>query len=171
MIRHLHDRFTLEDHSYICEPYYVCGSMANIHVGKYVSIAQGCTFDVGFQHYYKAATTFPMHILKEGVPSNVWCRGDINIKSDCWLGNNVTLMGGVTICDGAIVGANSTVRRDVEPYEIYTGSKEPEKFRFPKEIIQELMRMRWWDWPEERILANSELLVYRDIERFLREHI
>lgn len=65
MIRHLHDRFTLDDHSYICQPYYVCGSLTSIHVGKYTSIAQGCTIDCGFGHNYKNVSTFPFHTLKE----------------------------------------------------------------------------------------------------------
>lgn len=169
-IRHLHDRVSLEDHSYICEPYSINGSMAVLKIGKYTSIAQGSVFDLGFQHYYKAATTFPMHILKD-VPSNVWCKGDIIIESDCWLGDRVTVMGGVRISNGAVVGANCVVRRDILPYEIYTGSKKPEKFRFKPEIIADLLALAWWDWPEERILENAHLLVDRDIQKFLNEHV
>lgn len=171
MIRYLHDRFSIDDNSYICQPYYVCGSMAAIHVGKYTSIAQSCTFDVGFQHYYKAASTFPFHTLKEGIPSNVWCKGDIIIGNDCWIGNEVTVMGGSKIGNGAIVGANSTVRREILPYEIYTGSKKPEKFRFKPEIIADLLALAWWDWEESRILANAHLLVDRDINNFLNNHV
>lgn len=170
MIRYLHDRVTLEDHSYICDPYSINGSMAILRIGKYTSIAANLCVDLGFQHYYKAATTFPMHILKEGVPSNVWAKGDIILKSDVWCGNNVTLMSGITIENGAIVGANSTVRRDLLPYEIYTGSKTPEKFRFKPEIIEKLLEISWWDWPEERIILNAELLVDRDINKFINEH-
>lgn len=171
MIRHLHDRVTLEDHSYICEPYSINGSMAVLRIGKYCSIAANLVADLGFQHYYKAATTFPMHILKEGVPSNVYCRGDITIGHDCWLGNNVTVMGGVTIGNGAIIGANATVRRRIEEYEIYTGSKTSEKFRFNARTIGTLLEIAWWDWPEERIILNAELLVDRDINKFINEHI
>lgn len=170
MIRHLHDRVTLEDHSYICEPYSINGSMAVLKIGKYCSIAANSMWDLGFQHNYKAATTFPMHILKD-VPSNVWCRGDIEVRSDVWIGNNVTVMGGVTIGNGAVIGANTVVRRDILPYEIYTGSKKPEKFRFKREIIQDMLALEWWNWPEERILANAELLIDRDIQKFLNEHI
>lgn len=171
-IRHLHDRFTLDSHSYICEPYSINGSMATVSIGKYCSIAANSVWDCGFQHYYKAATTFPMHILKEGVPSNVWCQGNITVESDCWIGNNVTIMGGVTIHNGAIIGANQTVRRDILPYEIYTGSKIAEKYRFDDYRIRaKLLEITWWDWPEERILVNAELLVNKDINKFLNEYI
>lgn len=170
MIRHLHDRFTLDSHSYICQPYSVNGSMANIHVGKFCSIAQGAIFDVGFQHYYKAATTFPMHMLKD-VPSNVWCRGDITLHNDVWCGNAITLMGGVTIGNGAVIGANTVVRRDILPYEIYIGATTPGKFRFSEPIIEKLLEIAWWDWPEERVLANAALLVNPDIQKFLNEHV
>lgn len=170
-IRHLHDRFTLDSHSYICEPYSVNGSMASIHVGKYCSLAANMTIDLGFQHYHKAASTFPFHILKEGVPSNVFCRGDITLFNDIWCGNGVYLMGGITIGNGAIVGANTVVRRDILPYEIYTGSKTPEKFRFIPEIIEKLLALAWWGWPESRILENAALLVHPDINKFLTEYI
>lgn len=169
-IRHLHDRFTLDDHSYICQPYYVCGSLTAIHVGKYTSIAQGCTIDCGFGHNYKNVSTFPFHTLKEVTP-NLYSKGEINVLNDVWIGNAVTLMSGVTIGNGSIVGANSTVRRDILPYEIYTGSKTPEKFRFSPEIIEKLLALTWWDWEESRILANAELLVDKDINRFLNEHV
>lgn len=170
MIRHLHDRVTLEDHSYICEPYSINGSMARLKIGKYCSVAANSVWDLGFQHNYKAATTFPMHILKE-VPSNVWCRGDIEVQSDVWIGNNVTVMGGNVILNGAVIGANSTVRRNIFPYEIYTGSKKPEKFRFDKKTIKRLLEIEWWNWSEERVLANAALLGDPDIQKFLNEHV
>lgn len=169
-IRYIHDRFLMDDHSYICSPYSINGSMAKLVVGKYTSIAQGLVVDLGFQHYYKAATTFPMHTLKEGVPSNVWVKGDITVGSDCWLGNAITLMGGITIGNGAVIGAGEVVRRDILPYEIYTGSKTPEKYRFSPEIIAKLLEMAWWDWPEERVILNAELLVDRDINNFINNH-
>jgi len=125
-----------------------------------------------------------MHILKEGVPSNLWCKGDIHVLNDCWIGENVTLMGGVTIGNGAIIGANTTVRRDVLPYEIYIGgdysyyqkglrptTDQSKKFRFDEKTRERLLELAWWDWEESRILANAELLAQPDIERFLNEHI
>lgn len=169
-IRYLHDRVTLDDQSYICQPYHINGSISALHVGKYTSIAQNLHVDLGYQHDYKNVTTFPMHTIAN-VPSNLFCRGDVNVGSDCWLGENVTLMGGITIGNGAIVGANETVRRDILPYEIFTGSKIAEKFRFDYETRQKLLNLAWWDWDEARILENAELLVQPNINKFLNEHI
>ena len=169
-IRYIHDRFLMDDHSYICSPYYINGSMATLHVGKYCSIAASLCVDLGFQHYYKAATTFPMHKLKD-VPSNTWSKGDIHVLNDVWIGTAATLMGGITIGNGAIVGANTTVRRDILPYEIYIGSKTPEKFRFSIEIIEKLLEIAWWDWDEARVLENAELLIDRNVENFINNHI
>jgi virginiamycin A acetyltransferase len=162
---------TLGTASYICEPKHIHGGINDIIIGKYCSIAANVTFDAGYGHDYKNVTTFPIHILKNDVPNNLYSGGNIIIESDVWIGMSVTVMSGVTIHNGAIVGTNSTVRRDIAPYEIYTGSKQPEKFRFRPEIIERLLTLAWWDWPYERVLANMELMMQHDIERFLNEHV
>lgn len=162
---------TLGTGSYICEPKHIHGGLGNIIIGKFCSIAANVTWDAGYQHFYKAATTFPMHTLKTGVQSNVWHEGDINVGSDVWIGMGATIMSGKTIANGAIIGANTTVRRNVLPYEIYTGSKTPEKYRFSSEIIAKLLEIAWWDWADERVIANAELLVDKDIENFINNHI
>lgn len=171
MIRHIHDRFTMDDHSYICPPYHINGGMAVLHVGKYCSIAINLHVDLGYQHNYKNVTTFPIHTLKNDVQSNVWVKGDVILHNDIWCGENVSLMGGVTIHNGAVVGANTTVRRDLLAYEIYTGSKLPEKFRFPQNIIDKLLEISWWNWNEERVIENRHLLAQSNIDRFLNEHV
>lgn len=170
-IRHLHDRFTIDDNSYICSPYFVNGSLSSIHVGKYTSIAQGCIIDCGFGHNYKNVSTFPFHILKEGVKDNLYSKGDIVIRSDVWIGNAVTLMSGITIENGAIIGAGTVVRRNIEPYEIYTGNSDKKRYRFDAETINKLLELAWWDWTEERILANAHLLVDQNINNFLNNYI
>lgn len=85
-------------------------------------------------------------------------------------------MSGITIGNGAVIGAGTIVRRDIEAYEIYTGNPahfyEPlRKYRFDKETIEKLLEIAWWDWPEERVLANAELLAQSNIDKFINEHI
>lgn len=63
-------------------------------------------------------------------------KGDTVIGNDVWIGQNVTIMPGVKIGDGAIIAANSTVVKSVEPYTIYGGN--PAKFiknRFSDETL------------------------------------
>ena len=59
-------------------------------------------------------------------------KGDTVIGNDVWIGQNVTIMPGVKIGDGAIIAANSTVVKSVEPYSIYGGN--PAKFSVEKSL-------------------------------------
>ena len=79
-------------------------------------------------------------------------KGDIVIGNDVWIGYEAVVMAGVTIGDGAVIGARAVVTRDVSPYTIVGGvpAKEIRK-RFPDETIGKLLKLRWWDWPEEKI--------------------
>lgn len=98
------------------------GSMNNITVGKFCSIATNVIADGGFNHESKWLSTYPFNSnLGWDVPHNAICKGDINIGNDVWICENVIIMSGVTIGDGAIIGANSIVTKDVEPYSIVAG--------------------------------------------------
>ena len=52
----------------------------------------------------------------------VFSKGTIRIGDNVWIGENAAVMANVTIGDGAIIGANSVVTHDVEPYSIYAGN-------------------------------------------------
>jgi virginiamycin A acetyltransferase len=87
------------------------------------------------------------------------------IGNDVWIGYNATIMAGVTIGDGAIIGTNSVVTKDVEPYAIVGGN--PAKLikkRFSDIEIAELMEIRWWDWDIEKISRNVQNLTNNDIQ-------
>ena len=91
------------------------------------------------------------------------------IGNDVWVGMNVIIMRGVTIGDGAVIAAGSVVTADVEPYSIAGGIPAKHiRYRFSKEIIESLLEIRWWDWPEEKIRKNVHL--FYDIENFIRMH-
>jgi acetyltransferase-like isoleucine patch superfamily enzyme len=47
--------------------------------------------------------------------------GPVTIGRDCWLGSGTRILMGVTIGDGAVIGAGAVVTHDVPPYEIWAG--------------------------------------------------
>lgn len=92
-------------------------------------------------------------------------KGDIHIGNDVWIGYNATIMAGVTIGDGAIIATNSTVIKDVEPYSIVGGNPAIEiKKRFSTEMIDRLLKLKWWDWDIEKITKNVQALTDNNIE-------
>ncbi len=139
-------------------------------IGKFCQVAVGVNFIMnGASHQMNSPSTFPFYIFEgwqQDIPSltEMPIKGDTLVGNDVWIGQNVTILPGVTIGDGAIIGANSTVSRDVEPYSIVAGN--PARFirkRFDDELIELMLKFKWWDKPIEEInrlipiLSNSNL--------------
>ena len=86
-------------------------------------------------------------------------KGDIVIGNDVWIGYEAVILAGVTIGDGAVIGARAVVTKDVAPYTVVGGvPARSVKKRFSDGTIQRLLELRWWDWPEERIRENLEAI-------------
>ena len=87
----------------------------------------------------------------------------VEIGNDVWIGENVTIMGGVKIGDGAIIGANALVTKDVEPYSINVGVPSKKiKYRFHKNDIEYLQELKWWNIKIENIEENAKY--FNDID-------
>lgn len=72
-----------------------------------------------------------------------------------WIGYEAVILAGVTIGDGAIIGARAVVTKDVPPYTIVGGvPAKPIRKRFSDDTINALLSMRWWDLPPEKILER-----------------
>jgi serine acetyltransferase len=107
--------------------------------------------------------------MKMGHPS---CKGDIIIENDVWVGAKSTIMSGVKIHNGAIVGATATVTKDVPPYAIVAGNPAKiVKFRFTPEQIDKLLKISWWNWTEDRIKTEAMLLWSDNIDAFIEKHL
>lgn len=89
-------------------------------------------------------------------------KGSVNIGSDVWIGGNAIILRGVTIRHGAIIGAGSIVTKDIPPYAIAVGNPAKViRYRFPKSIIKELLKIEWWNWPDEVIKQNIVLFNFK----------
>ena len=74
------------------------------------------------------------------------------IGNDVWIGANAIIQSGVTIGDGAIIGSGAVVTKDVPPYAIVVGvPAKILKYRFNKEQIKELLQLKWWNLPFDKI--------------------
>lgn len=140
-----------------------------VNIGKFCSIAKGVQIYLGGNHDYFAITTFPLKakLVNEEVNAPL-SKGNVNIGNDVWIGRDVTIMSGITIGNGAVIAANSVVTKNVEAYSIVGGNPAKLiKYRFPKEVIEKLEEIQWWDWDIEKIKANIELLSSRKVEEFI----
>lgn len=91
-------------------------------------------------------------------------KASVKVGNDCWIGESVALIGGVTIGDGAVVLAHAVVTKDVPPYAIVGGvPAKILKYRYSQEDIDFLLKIKWWDNSIEWFEKNWELL--NDISR------
>ncbi len=138
-------------------------------IGSFCQIASSVTFIMnGANHQMNAVSTFPFYIFEgweQDVPpmSELPFKGDTVIGNDVWIGQNTTILPGVNIGNGAIIGANSVLASDVMPYTIVAGN--PAKLirkRFDDELIELMQKFKWWEKPIAEIndlipiLSNSD---------------
>jgi acetyltransferase-like isoleucine patch superfamily enzyme len=85
------------------------------------------------------------------------------IGNDVWLGDGSTILSGVRIGDGAVVGARAVVVKHVPPYAIVAGNPARiVRYRFERTQIEALSALKWWDWPESKIRENMDALLGTD---------
>lgn len=132
-------------------------------IGKFCSIACGARFLFNSaNHTMRSLSTYPFPLFFEewgldpgGVTASWDNKGDIVIGNDVWIGYEAVILAGVTIGDGAVIGTRAVVTKDVPPYTIVGGvPARPIKKRFSDKTIADLLEIRWWDWPRERIARN-----------------
>ena len=132
-------------------------------IGKFCSIACGARFLMNSaNHAMGSLSTYPFPLffqewgLEKSRVAEAWDnKGDIVAGSDVWIGYEAVILAGVTIGDGAVIGARAVVTKDVPPYTIVGGvPARAIRRRFPEETVEELLRLKWWDWPPERIAQN-----------------
>ncbi len=141
-------------------------------IGKFCSIACGAKFLFNSaNHTFASLSTYPFPIFFETWGFDVqqiataWDnKGDIIIGNDVWIGYEAVILSGVTIGDGAIIGARAVVTKDVAPYTIVGGlPAKPIRKRFSEENIAKLLKLQWWNWSNEKITKHIQAIQSGDI--------
>lgn len=148
------------------------GTLSTLKIGKFCSIGSNVTFDLGMQHQTNFISQFPFNQFVEGcahLMGHPAVRGPIVLENDIWIGNNVTVMGGVHIGNGCIIGMNSIISKNVPDYTVVVGAPQKElRKRYYQEIIDKLLKLAWWDKPEDEIQKIAPLLMSNKVEELLK---
>lgn len=152
-------------------------------IGKFCSIAPEVKFIMGSSnHRISSVSTYPFNVfgglwnnLTPAHLSQLPFKGDTIIGNDVWLGQGSIIMPGVKIGDGCIIGAYSLVSKDIPPYSIAVGNPiRVIKKRFSDEVIEILLKLKWWDFEEEKLNEIIPLLCNTDINyvtKILKKYI
>lgn len=130
-----------------------------LKIGKFCSVACGVRFLFNsVNHSLKSLSTYPFPIFYDewthGLDvKDAWDnKGDIVIGNDVWIGYEAVILAGVTVGDGAIIGARALVTKDVPPYTIVGGvPAKPIRKRFSDEKISALLQSEWWNLAPDEI--------------------
>lgn len=141
-----------------------------IQIGKYSALAEQITFLVNLNHDYKSVFQGSPAFISGSKESRLKRKGSVLIQNDVWIGHGVTIISGITIHNGAIIGAESVVTKDVPPYAIAAGN--PAKiigYRFPEEQRIAMNAIAWWNWSPEKLTERREDF-FQPVEYFIETY-
>jgi acetyltransferase-like isoleucine patch superfamily enzyme len=157
---------SIGDFSYGNPVVYSWDEGTHLSVGKFCSIAEGVVFLLGGEHRTDWVTTYPFNVLHKDWPTaqriygHPATKGDIVVGNDVWIGQRAIILSGVKIGDGSVVAAGSVVTQDVEPYSIVGGNPARLiRWRFEPTEREVLLKLKWWEWPDDVIAKNIVFLM------------
>jgi acetyltransferase-like isoleucine patch superfamily enzyme len=134
-----------------------------LNIGNFVSIADDVKFILGGEHDYRNFSTYPFRVQFMGYQTEALSKGPINIKDDVWIGNSSIILSGVTIEQGAVIGAGSVVTKSIPPYAIVGGNPARIlKYRFADEIIEKLLNIDY-NRVDLGTLSKIQHLIYKSV--------
>ena len=145
-----------------------------IQVGKYSGIHYTTVMIPGGMHHADWVGTLHAHV-EDGewvhLPDAIYDSGPIVIGNDVFVAFEALITSGVTIGDGAIVASRAVVTKDVEPYSIVGGNPAKHiRYRFDEPTREALLRIRWWDWPVEKVAAHKHQIHSPNVAEFVAAH-
>lgn len=160
-------------------PFFITGDKTDrVAIGNFCSFGANTTIVAHYGHIPERKedekfriSTYPIAWLGEWKPkySLPMKRNYVIIGSDVWTGVNVTVMPGLKIGNGAIIGANAVVTHDIPDYAVAFGiPAKVVRYRYTEEQIKALLEIKWWNWPDKKIKANCDFF-YDDIDEFIKK--
>lgn len=138
-----------------------------LEIGSYSSIGFGLHINASNENHpinYPASINFEKEsrMVNDGLNLEIkheftQHKENVIIENDVWIGREVNIFNGVKIGNGCVIGARSTVTKDLEPFGVYAGT--PAKlirYRFAPKTIEQLQDIRWWDWDYSKIKSNKQ---------------
>jgi acetyltransferase-like isoleucine patch superfamily enzyme len=147
---------------------------ARLTIGRFCSIGADVCIFLGGEHHVDWVSSYPFSLKfndAAALPGYPHAKGDVVIGSDVWIGRGASILSGVRVGHGAVIGAGSLVARDVPPYTIVVGNPARAiRPRFTPEVVDALLRIAWWEWPLDRIREAWPLLQSPDVDAFVRAY-
>jgi acetyltransferase-like isoleucine patch superfamily enzyme len=145
-----------------------------VTVGKYTGITHTAVIYHGGLHRPDWVSAVHAH-FEDGEwkwpEGSLHSKGPIVIGCDVLIAFEALIFSGVTIGHGAIVAPRAVVVHDVQPYEIVGGNPAKRlKWRFDEPTREALLRIAWWDWPEEKVRRHRHEIDSPDVAGFIRRH-
>ncbi len=131
---------------------------AHLYIGSFCSIGDNVVFLLGIDHPTNFISTFPFRVkIEKKDEMEAISKGNIVVDDDVWIGYGATILSGVHIGQGAIVGANALVTKDIPPYAIAGGTPAKLiKYRFEERIINELLKVDFDSLTDDMIIDNID---------------
>lgn len=146
-------------------------ALAPCTIGAFCAIGPEVLIMGQADHPLDRPSSYPFHshyFMPGETPAEPVTRGPVRIGNDVWVGARAIILSGVTIGDGAVIGAGAVVARDVPPYAVAAGNPaRAARMRFAPEVTARMLAIRWWDWPDEKIMRFAPLL-YGNMNAFLQ---
>ena len=143
-----------------------------VTIGSFCSLAEGVRFVFG-EHALDTVSSYPLRtkLAHEGLRNvDAFNKGPIIVGNDVWIGTNAIILSGITIGHGAVIGAGAVVTRDVPPYAVALGlPAKVRRYRFRPDQIELLLRIAWWDWPDDRVRRELDSF-YDGVDAFIARH-
>ncbi|MDD2899567.1 MAG: CatB-related O-acetyltransferase [Desulfuromonadaceae bacterium] len=141
-----------------------------IIIGSFCSIGDYVVIQAGGEHRTDLVSTWSfdeMLFKKKDQSRSYKFTPHTTIGNDVWIGYGAYINSGVQIGSGAVIGAQAAVFQDVPPYAVVMGNPATVvRYRFSQRTVERLLKIAWWDWPQNDIEDSMEWF-YGPIDEFL----